>query len=323
MILEADPAGPWKILERGLELVLAAVGVLAGFGPLVEIGLGKFDCFVIQPVMVGEGIFKHEGDLMIYMTSSSTSAGTANISVYFEPGYSLDIAAVDVQNKVSMATPQLPAEVRQQGVIVDKQSPSIVCFIAVTGDERYDEGFLSNYVTINILDELRRIPGVGKAENLGEKKYSMRIWLDPDRIKSLGMSPNDVIAAVQSQNRQAALGRLGAPPTFDDQQIQFTLTTRGQLKDVKEFEDIIIKTQNMLVSPDTQSTVFGQTIPTDTRSREDHVGVGRPDFNGIDHFGDIDPISFREDTPFIQKGQGRGAIGVLDNFACLAFDGTV
>lgn len=178
---------------------------------------------------------------MIYMTSSSTSAGTANINVYFEPGYSLDIAAVDVQNKVSMATPQLPSEVRQQGVIVDKQSPSIVCFIALTGDERYDEGFLSNYVTINILDELRRIPGVGKAENLGEKKYSMRIWLDPDRIKSMGMSPNDIIAAVQSQNRQAALGRLGAPPTYDDQQIQFTLTTEGQLKDVRQFENIIIR----------------------------------------------------------------------------------
>lgn len=181
---------------------------------------------------------------MIYMTSSSTSAGTSSINVFFEPGYSLDIAAVDVQNKVSMATPQLPSEVRQQGVIVDKQSPSIVCFIALTGDERYDEGFLSNYVTINILDELRRIPGVGKAESLGEKKYSMRIWLDPDRIKSLGMSPNDIINAVQSQNRQAALGRLGAPPTYDDQQIQFTLTTEGQLEDVKQFEEIVIKYQD-------------------------------------------------------------------------------
>ena len=124
---------------------------------------------------------------MIYMTSSSTSAGTSSINVYFEPGYNLDIAAVDVQNKVSMATPQLPSEVRQQGVIVDKQSPSIVCFIALTGDEQFDEGFLSNYVTINILDELRRIPGVGKAENLGEKKYSRRIWLNPDRMAGLSM----------------------------------------------------------------------------------------------------------------------------------------
>lgn len=178
---------------------------------------------------------------MIYMQSSSTSAGTSSINVYFEPGYDLDIAAVDVQNKVSMATPQLPAEVRQQGVIVDKQSPSIVTLIALTGDEKYDEGFLSNYVTINILDELRRIPGVGKAENLGEKKYSMRVWLDPDRIKSMGMSPNEIVAAIQSQNRQAALGRLGAPPTYDDQQIQFILTAEGQLDDVRQFENIVVK----------------------------------------------------------------------------------
>ncbi|HBH28802.1 MAG: multidrug efflux RND transporter permease subunit [Desulfofustis sp. PB-SRB1] len=178
---------------------------------------------------------------MIYMTSSSTSAGTSSISVFFEPGYDLDIAAVDVQNRVSMATPQLPAEVRQQGVITDKQSPSIVSLISITGDERFDANFLSNYVTINIIDELRRIPGVGKAEVLGEKKYSMRVWLDPDRIKSMGMSPNDVIAAIQSQNRQAAVGRLGAPPTFDDQQLQFTLTTKGQLEDARQFGNIVIR----------------------------------------------------------------------------------
>lgn len=178
---------------------------------------------------------------MIYMQSSSTSSGQSTINVYFEPGYDLDIAAVDVQNKVSMATPQMPSEVRQQGVIVDKQSPTIICFIGVTGDERYDESFLSNFVNINVLDELRRIPGVGKAENMGEKKYSMRIWLDPDKIKSLGLSPNDIISAVQSQNRQAALGRIGAAPTYKDQQIEFILTTEGQLNQVKQFEEIVVK----------------------------------------------------------------------------------
>lgn len=178
---------------------------------------------------------------MIYMQSSSTSSGQATINVYFEPGYDLDIAAVDVQNKVSMATPQLPAEVRQQGVVVDKQSPAIVCLIGVIGDERYDESFLSNFVNINVLDELRRIPGVGKAENLGEKKYSMRIWLDPDKIKSLGLSPNDVIAAVKSQNRQAAIGRIGAAPTYSDQQLEFVLTTKGQLDQVRQFEEIVVK----------------------------------------------------------------------------------
>ena len=130
---------------------------------------------------------------MIYMESSSTSSGASTITVYFEPGYDLDIATVDVQNKVSMATPQLPSEVKQTGVTVDKKSPSIICFVALTGDERYDDKFLSNFVNINIIDEIRRIPGVGNATNMGEKKYSMRVWMNPDRIKSLGLSPNDII----------------------------------------------------------------------------------------------------------------------------------
>ncbi|MEA3469940.1 MAG: multidrug efflux RND transporter permease subunit [Thermodesulfobacteriota bacterium] len=178
---------------------------------------------------------------MIYMDSSSTSSGTATITVYFEPGYDLDIATVDVQNRVSMATPQLPAEVKQQGVIVDKQSPSVVCFIALTGDEQFDDKYLSNFVNINILDELRRIPGVGKADNMGEKKYSIRVWMDPDRIKSLGLSPNDIISSIQSQNKQASLGRIGAAPTYENQQIEFVLTSEGRLNQVKEFENIIVK----------------------------------------------------------------------------------
>ncbi len=178
---------------------------------------------------------------MIYMDSSSTSAGTATINVYFEPGYDLDIAAVDVQNKVAMATPQLPSEVRQQGVIVDKKSPSIVCFVAISGDERYDESFLNNYATINVLDELRRVKGVGKAEILGEKKYAMRVWLDPDRVKAMGLTPAEIISAIQSQNRQAALGKIGAPPTFRDQQIEFILTTEGRLDQVRQFENVVIK----------------------------------------------------------------------------------
>lgn len=179
---------------------------------------------------------------MIYMQSSSTSSGSSKINVYFEPGYDLDIAAVDVQNKVSTATSQLPTEVNQQGVIVDKQSPSIVCFVAVTGEgEGFTDSFLSNYVNINILDELRRVPGVGKAENMGEKKYSMRIWLDPDRIQAIGLSPAEIISAIKSQNSQAALGKIGAPPTFQDQPNEFVLTTESRLKDVDEFENIVVK----------------------------------------------------------------------------------
>ncbi|MEA2111112.1 MAG: efflux RND transporter permease subunit [Campylobacterota bacterium] len=178
---------------------------------------------------------------VIYMDSSSTSSGASNINVYFEPGYDIDIGAVDVQNKVSTATASLPAEVIAQGVIVDKRSPSIVCLIAISGDERYDGSFLSNFVNINVLDEIKRIPGVGKAQNMGEKKYAIRIWLDPDKIKALNMTPMDIISAVKSQNKQASIGKVGGTPTFDNQKQEFTLTTDGRLSEVSEFEKIVLK----------------------------------------------------------------------------------
>ena len=178
---------------------------------------------------------------MIYIESSSTSAGQSNINVYFEPGYDLDIAAVDVQNKVELAKPSLPSEVKQQGVSVDKKSPSMVCLIALVGTEEFDGPFLSNYININILDEIKRIPGVGKAENMGEKKYAMRIWLDPDKMKSMKITPMEVIAAVQSQNKQASLGQIGAAPGFINQQMTYTLTADGRLKDVQEFGQIVLR----------------------------------------------------------------------------------
>ena len=178
---------------------------------------------------------------VMYMESSSTSSGRSDINIYFKPGYDLDIGAVDVQNKVATATASLPAEVVAQGVIIDKQSPSIVCLITITGDERYDAAFLSNFVNINVLDEIKRIPGVGKAENMGEKKYSIRVWLDPDKIKALGLTPMDVVNAIKSQNKQASIGKIGGMPTYDNQTQEFTLTTEGRLSDVKEFQDIVLK----------------------------------------------------------------------------------
>ncbi len=177
----------------------------------------------------------------LYIESSSTSAGTSTITVYFEPGYDLDIAAVDVQNKVSLATPSLPSEVRQQGVVVDKKSPNMVCGVAISGDKRYDAAFLSNYTNINILDEIRRIPGVGKADIMGEKKYAMRIWLNPDKIKTLDLTPNDIINAISSQNKQASLGKIGATPANQDQQFEYILNAEGRLSKVGEFEEIVIK----------------------------------------------------------------------------------
>ena len=178
---------------------------------------------------------------VIYMDSTSTSSGRSDINVYFKPGYDIDIGAVDVQNKVSTATASLPPEVVAQGVIVDKQSPSIVCLITITGDKRYDASFLSNFVNINVLDEIKRIPGVGKAENMGEKKYSIRVWLNPDKIKALGLTPLDVVNAVKSQNKQASIGKVGGMPSYNNQKQEFTLTTEGRLKDVAEFKKIVLK----------------------------------------------------------------------------------
>ena len=178
---------------------------------------------------------------VIYMDSSSTSSGRSDINVYFEPGYDIDIGAVDVQNRVSTATPMLPQEVNAQGVVVNKKSPSIVCLITITGDERYDADFLSNFVNINILDEIKRIKGIGKAKNLGEKKYSIRIWLNPDKIKELDLTPMDIVSAIKSQNKQASIGKIGGTPSFKNQQQEFTLTTEGRLSDVSEFKKIVLK----------------------------------------------------------------------------------
>ncbi|MCD6433883.1 MAG: efflux RND transporter permease subunit [Sulfurimonas sp.] len=178
---------------------------------------------------------------VIYMDSSSTSSGSSSINVYFEPGYDIDIGAVDVQNKVSTATASLPSEVTQQGVVVEKKSSSVVCLIAINGDERYDGAYLSNFVNINILDEIKRIKGVGKAQNMGERKYAIRIWLNPDKLKALKLTPMEIIDAVKSQNKQASIGKIGSAPSYDNQKQEFTLTTKGKLSEISEFENIVIK----------------------------------------------------------------------------------
>ena len=200
---------------------------------------------------------------VLYMDSSSTASGSSSINVYFEPGYDIDIGAVDVQNKVSTAMASLPTEVTQQGVIVDKKSPSIVCLIAINGDERYDGSFLSNFVNINILDEIKRIPGVGKAQNMGEKKYAIRIWLNPDKIKALNMTPMEVINAVKSQNKQASIGKIGGTPSFDNQKQEFTLTTKGRLSEVSEFEKIVLKHKkdgSLVYLSDVSKVILGSEI---------------------------------------------------------------
>ncbi len=177
-----------------------------------------------------------------YMTSNSANDGTSTITVTFEQGYNKDIAAVDVQNRVSVAEPQLPEAVRQTGVTVNKQSSATVVGMAIfSKDDRYDDVFISNYADLYILDSLKRIKGVGNVRPYGERRYAMRLWLDPNRLASRGITAQDVVDRLNQQNIQLGIGRIGQPPAADGQMYQVDLQTQGRLKDTNEFENIILK----------------------------------------------------------------------------------
>lgn len=181
-------------------------------------------------------------DDMLYMSSRSADDGSLTIDVTFAIGTDPDIAAVNVQNRVDRAMALLPEEVRRQGVTTQAQQPSLLLIVNLTSPEgSRDALFLSNYASINILDRLRRVEGVGEAEILGALDYGMRIWLDVPRMTSLGITPADVRDAIQEQNVQVAPGQVGAPPARDDQQFQYAIRTEGRLSEVGAFEDIIIR----------------------------------------------------------------------------------
>src|SRR6202000_1255806 len=147
---------------------------------------------------------------MTYMTSNSSNDGTMSLTVYFKQGTNPDIAAVNVQNRVSKATSQIPAEVIQAGISTQRQQNSIIMFIAVYAkDSTYDETFLQNYIKINLIPKLQRIPGVGDAQPFGTKDYSMRIWLKPDRLVAYNLSPIEGTDAIRDQSLEAAPGGLG------------------------------------------------------------------------------------------------------------------
>ena len=179
---------------------------------------------------------------MIYMSSVSSSSGSLQISVTFAVGTDPDIAQVNVNNRVQAAEPMLPEIVRQYGVTVNTFSPAILEIVALYSDEgRYDATFLSNYALVNLLDGLKRVPGVGRAQILGARNYAMRIWLDPLRMAQLGVSPSDVAKAVNAQNAQYSLGSVGAQPGPDDLTLTWQLETEGRLITPEQFEDIILR----------------------------------------------------------------------------------
>jgi hydrophobic/amphiphilic exporter-1 (mainly G- bacteria), HAE1 family len=179
----------------------------------------------------------------IYMSSTSGSDGSYTLTITFDVGTNLNTSLALVQNLVSSAQAQLPGGVQQQGVTVRKVSPNILLVVSLySEDERFDETFLSNYGVINLQNPLARLPGIGQVKVFGAGPYSMRVWLDPQRLQSFGLTTTDVLTAIQNQNIEVVSGQLGAPPIAKDQAFQFTITALGRLSNKQEFEDIIIKT---------------------------------------------------------------------------------
>ena len=180
---------------------------------------------------------------MLYMQSYAAADGTYSLTVTFKIGTDLNFAQVLVQNRVSSALSQLPQAVQNQGVTVQKKSTSILLFVALTSpDKKYDSLYLSNYATINLRDELSRVPGVGNVTVFGAGQYSMRVWLDPNKLQVRNLVPQDVIQAIQQQSQQVTAGQVGAPPTPPGQAFQYTLNVNGRLNEPSQFENIIVKT---------------------------------------------------------------------------------
>ncbi len=244
-----------------LAIVIAVVTTIAGFLALYTIPIAQYpdivppqvsvttfypgansavvDATVAQPIeaqVVGV-------DKMLYMKSVSGDDGTYTLTCSFELGTNPDINTVNVNNRVQVALSSLPQEVQRQGVTVKKKSSALLGVIAVYSPKHtHDPLFLSNYVTINLLDQIKNTPGVGDAFLWGPQDYAMRAWVRTDRLTGLGLTTSDIINAIQSQNVQAAVGRIGARPISNEQQLQLNIQTKGRLESVAEFDNIVVRT---------------------------------------------------------------------------------
>ncbi|EIM30089.1 efflux RND transporter permease subunit [Microvirga lotononidis] len=181
-------------------------------------------------------------DNALYYQSVSGADGSYSLTVTFALGTDPDINTVNVQNRAQLATPLLPQEVQRQGLVIRKKSAALLQIITLSAPRgTHNALFLNNYATINIIDPLARIPGVGQASLFGPLDYSLRLWLDPNRLTAFSLTPADVVAAIQAQNLQAAVGRIGAPPAPGNQQLQLTIKTKGRLTRAEEFENVILR----------------------------------------------------------------------------------
>jgi HAE1 family hydrophobic/amphiphilic exporter-1 len=180
---------------------------------------------------------------MIYMSSVSANDGSMNLTVTFEPGVDLDTANVLVQNRVSLAEPRLPEEVKRTGVSVKKKSTDVVMYVSVTSPEgTYDDAYLANYSNMRIRDDLLRVPGVGDVMLYGVGEFSMRIWLDPDQLRARNLGASEVVDAIREQNIQVAAGRVGGSPAPEGTAFEYVLSAHGRLVEIEEFENIVVAT---------------------------------------------------------------------------------
>jgi len=247
------------VLANVLAIVIVLIGGVAAFSlpiaqypnivpPTVQVTTnypGASALTVVNQVALPVELQVNGVEGMIYMQSTSTDTGAYTLTVTFEIGTDLDFAQVLVQNRVSAALASLPQSVQAQGLTVQKKSTSILEIVSLFApDGRYDSLYLSNYATINLVNEIARIPGVGNVNVLGVGTYSMRIWLDPMKLYTFGLTPNDVIKVVQAQSQPVTAGQAGMPPAAKDQSFQYTVDIQGQLDAPQQFADIVVKAQN-------------------------------------------------------------------------------
>src|SRR5881394_2413697 len=179
---------------------------------------------------------------MLYMSSNSSSNGVVEINVTFDIGTNVDQAALNVNNRVKQAEARLPQEVRRQGVTVEKGSSAFLQVLAFYSDDGSQTDLsISNYVTLNVLDMLKRVPGTTNVQIFGAKDYAMRVWVQPDKLAQHRLAASDVIRALNEQNAQFAAGKVGQSPSPKGQELVYTVTTRGRLADPKEFQEIILR----------------------------------------------------------------------------------
>lgn len=230
---------------------------------------------------------------MLYINSVASSAGTVNVSLTFKVGTNINEAMMDVNNKVQAAINRLPQEVQRLGVQVNKRSPSLLKVISLySGDKSRDTVFVANYGLINIVDDLKRIPGVGEVQQFGSKDYSMRVWLDPNRMAQYQITPNDVAMAIREQNTQFAAGQIGQEPLYNEQDFTYTVVTEGRLNSATEFENIVLRTHS-----------DGSSLRVKDIARVD-LGAARYDFDATFNGNPTVPIGI-----FLQSGANALEVG--------------